>query len=210
MWPSAPTGLPRRHRLPADLVRLAGVVSVVIAVVTRGPIDAVLFLLVLGGLILPPLFRAPVPLDAAYGVGLLVAAWSGSLGLYEQIGWLDLAIHFSATALAAAVAYLAVATTGAAVWPHALGTDAVAAGERDGRTLGIVVLVAAIGFGLSVLWEIGEYFGHTYLDPEINVGYVDTVGDVTAGGLGSALAGWGLAMWGRRTARLAPASANAS
>lgn len=206
MWP-APTGMPRRHRLPADLVRLAGVVSVVVAVVARGPIDAALFLLVLGGLVLPPLFRAPVPLDAAYGVGLLVAAWSGSLDLYDVIGWLDLAIHFSATALVAAVAYLAVSTTGAAVPPHALGTDPVRAGERDRRPLGIVVLTAAIGFGLSVLWEIGEYLGNTYLDPEIYVGYVDTVGDVTVGGLGSALAGWGLAVWGRRAVRLAPAGA---
>ena len=206
MWP-APTGMPRRHRLPADLVRLAGVVSVVIAVVARGPIDAALFLLVMGGLVLPPLFRAPVPLDAAYGVGLLVAAWSGSLDLYDAIGWLDLAVHFSATALVAAVAYLAVSTTGAAVPPQALGTDPVPAGERDGRPLGIVVLTAAIGFGLSVLWEIGEYLGNTYLDPEIYVGYVDTVGDVTVGGLGSALAGWGLTVWGRRAVRLAPAAA---
>lgn len=207
MWPSIPPGTPRRHRLAADLVRLAGVVSVVVAVVARGPIDAALFLLVLGGLVLPPLFRAPVALDAAYGVGLLVAAWSGSLDLYDAVGWLDLAVHFSATALVAAVGYLAVARTGAAVPPHALGADPAPAGERDGRPLGIVVLTAALGLGLSVLWEIGEYVGHTYLDPEIYVGYVDTVGDVTVGGLGSALAGWGLTVWGRSAGRPAPAHA---
>ncbi|UNX54812.1 hypothetical protein MF406_00445 [Georgenia sp. TF02-10] len=40
-----------------------------------------------------------------------------------------------------------------------------------------------------MLWELGEWVGHTYGDPEIHVGYDDTVGDLAAGLLGSLLAG---------------------
>ncbi|MEK8228690.1 hypothetical protein NKG05_25870 [Oerskovia sp. M15] len=42
---------------------------------------------------------------------------------------------------------------------------------------------------LALLWETGEWAGATFVDESINVGYVDTLGDLAAGGIGSLLAG---------------------
>lgn len=201
-----------RGAVAADAVRALGVASVVISAVGRGPIDAALFALVFGGLLLPRMLRVPSGLDAAYGVGLLVAAWSGALDLYDVIGWLDLAVHLATTGLVAAVAYLAMVRTGTVLDPRDLpragrragspgGATSAVVDRNDRRGSGVVVLTAALGLGLSVLWEVSEYLGHTYLDDTIYVEYVDTVGDMAIGGLGSAIAGVALTVWGRRTAR---------
>ena len=202
----------RRAFLTADAVRLLGAASLVISAVARGPVDAALFALVLGGLLIPRLLRVPAGLDAAYGVGLLVAAWSGALDLYDVIGWLDLAVHMGTTGLVAAVAYLAMVRTGAVIDPRDLPLTGGRAGSpgrpsaavvdgSDRRAAGVVVLAATLGLGLSVIWEVSEYLGHTYLDDTIYVEYVDTVGDMAIGGLGSAIAGVALTAWGRRTTR---------
>ena len=56
--------------------------------------------------------------------------------------------------------------------------------------LGIVVVAAgAIGLSLGTFWEMFEWFGKTFIDGAIYVGYRDTIGDIVWGGLGSLLAG---------------------
>lgn len=178
---------------PGGVVRVLGVLSLVVALV-RSPVDVALFALVLAGLLVPPAARASRTLDAAYGVGLLVAAWCGALQLYQAVAWLDLVVHLVVTGLVAAVAHLLLARcTRAVVDPHG------AAGRAE--RLGAVVVTTSLGLALAVLWEVGEYLGHTYVDPEIYVGYADTIGDMVAGGLGSAVAG----LWLTRRRRTRPA-----
>ena len=64
--------------------------------------------------------------------------------------------------------------------------------------VGLSAAVAlAVGLVLSVLWELGEWTGHLYLDPAIYVSLTDTIGDLAAGGLGAAVVAWWLAT--RRT-----------
>lgn len=189
---TAPAG-PLRLLLagPGGAVRVAGAVSLLVAAVARGPVDAALFALVVAGLVVPVVVRVPSALDAAHGVGLLAAAWAAALGLYRSVAWLDVAAHLVVTGLVAAVALLAlVRATGAVVAPSAADGPA----ERTG----VVLVTCALGLALSVLWEVGEYVGHTYLDPTIYVTYADTVGDLVAGGLGSAVAGLVLVGTGRR------------
>ena len=41
---------------------------------------------------------------------------------------------------------------------------------------------------LALLWEMGEWFGHTRLDDRIQVGYEDTLGDLGAGVVGAVVA----------------------
>ena len=172
-------------RGPGGAVRAAGVACLVVALVWRGPVDTALFALVLAGLVVPLAAGAPRALDAAYGVGLVLAAWSGALDLYQAVGWLDLVMHLVVTGLIAAVAHLLLARrTGAVLDP----TTAVGGPQRWGA----VLVTGSLGLALSVLWEIGEYLGHTYVDDTIYVGYADTVGDLVAGGIGSAVAGWWL------------------
>ncbi|MBO0920234.1 hypothetical protein J1G42_05270 [Cellulomonas sp. zg-ZUI222] len=169
-------------RGPGGIVRAVGVACVLVAVVVRGPVDTALFALVLAGLVAPPAAGAPRALDAAYGIGLIVAAWSGALDLYQSVGWLDVVMHLVVTGLVAAVAHLLLARrTGAALDP--------AAAAGGGQRAGVVAVTASLGLALSVLWEIGEYLGNTYVDDTIYVGYADTIGDLVAGGIGSAVAG---------------------
>lgn len=188
---TAPDALRLLLRGPGGVVRLVALASVVVALVARGPVDAALFALVLAGLVVPLAARIGPGLDAAYGVGLLAAAWAGALGLYEAVSWLDVVMHLVVTGLIAAVAHLALARwTGAVVEPGA------AAGTA-GR-VGVVAVTTALGLALSVYWEVGEYLGHTYADPSIHVAYRDTIGDMVMGGIGSTVAGVLLVAGARR------------
>ncbi len=185
--------------MPADVVRLLGVLSLVVAVVWRGPVDAALFALVLGGLAVPRVLGVPQPLDVAYGAFLLVAAWFGALDVYQAVWWTDLALHLVATGLAAAVAWFALLRRGAVADPRD------AAGPR-----GVVVVTTSLGLALSVAWEVAEYLGNKHIDPTIYVAYADTIEDMAIGGLGSALAGAGISAWARRRAARPTAATAAS
>lgn len=180
-------------------VRVLGVLCLLVALV-RGPVDIALFALVLAGLVAPVLAGAPRGLDAAYGIGLIAAAWCGALQLYQAVAWLDVVAHLVVPGLAAAVAHLLLARrTGAVVDPQQVVTRA----ER----VGAVVVTASLGLALSVLWEVGEYLGNTYVDPEIYVGYGDTIGDLVAGGVGSVVAGAWLTRRRRRASAVSEAVA---
>ncbi|WP_019135790.1 hypothetical protein [Cellulomonas massiliensis] len=163
--------------LLADAVRVLAVVSVVVGTWRFGLVGAALFALVLGGTAVPRLVGVPPLLDAAYSATLLFAAWAAQLGWYEAVGWLDLAVHAVATGLVALVATLALARWGA-----------VGPSSAPHWRVGVGVLVVGLGALGSVLWEVGEWYGHTQLDPTIHVGYDDTLGDLVAGVLGSVLA----------------------
>jgi hypothetical protein len=165
----------------ADLVRVAGLVAVATATVWFGGVAVALMLLVLGGQVVPRALGTGPRLDVAYGVGLLVAAWSGVLDVYRDVAWWDLVVHTVVTGLVAAVALGALVRLGAVRAPD----DAVLRSHR----LGLVLVTIAVGLGLSVVWEVAEWLAHTYLDPEIFVSETDTLGDLSAGGLGSLVAG---------------------
>jgi hypothetical protein len=189
---TAPPEVPRLLlRGPGGAVRVLGLLSAAVALLLRGPVDAALLALVLAGLVVPVAAGIGPRLDAAYGLGLLAAAWSGALDLYETVAWLDLVMHLVVTGLVAAVAHVAVAR-----WTGAVADPGTLVGGRAGA--GAVAVTAALGLALSVLWEVGEYLGHTYLDPSIHVAYRDTVGDLVMGGLGSAAAGVALVLGPRR------------
>ncbi len=187
--------------VPADAVRVAGLLGVAVAALAFDGVAVALGLLVLGGLMVPRALGTPGPLDAAYGIGLLVAAWSGVLDVYEDVAWWDVVVHFAVTGLVAAVAYGGTVRLGVALDP----VDARSRAQRAG----VPVLVAALGLGLSVVWEIGEWLGHTYVDPSIHVSEVDTLGDLAAGGAGSLLAGVLLVTW-RLSRRPGPLAARMS
>ena len=59
----------------------------------------------------------------------------------------------------------------------------------EGMTrLGVVVVSSTLATTLALLWEMGEWFGHTALDDRIQVGYEDTLGDLAAGVVGAVVA----------------------
>jgi hypothetical protein len=170
--------------VPADAVRLAGLASLLTAVLWFDGVAVALMLLVLGALMVPRALGTPGRLDVGFGVVLLVAAWSGVLDVYQRLAWWDLVMHFTATGLIAAVAYAIVVRLGSGLPPAQAGARA--------QRVGVAVLTSALGMGLSVLWELGEWLGDTYVDASIHVTQVDTLGDLVAGGLGALVAGWAL------------------
>ena len=173
-------------------MRLACLFSLTAAVLWYGPVDVALFLLVLMGTLISRSLDISRLLDGFYGLTLLTAAWSSVLDLYARIGWWDLPVHFAATGVIAAMTYLLLSRLGAVPFP----------GSRPSPTaarVALPLLVFALGLAVSVLWELGEWWGHTFVDDTINVGYQDTMGDLAAGGLGALAAGILISLGSRRT-----------
>ncbi|WP_146360898.1 hypothetical protein [Arthrobacter yangruifuii] len=185
----------------ADAVRALSVLSVVAALVLLGPVETALFLLVLLGLLVSRSLSVLPGFDTVYGLVLLTAAWSSVADLYARISWWDLAVHCASTGVLAVVAYFLLVQFGA--------VPAIRRPHRASRSLPVVVplLVLSLGLGMSVLWEIGEWWGNTYVDARIHVGYVDTMTDLAAGGLGALVGGLCLGFAVRRSGALLNAPA---
>ena len=160
--------------VPGDVVRVLAAVSVLVGTWRSGAVATALFLLVLGGTMVPRVIGLPAVLDVAYCSTVLLAAWAAQLDWYVAVGPLDLVMHALATGLIAVVALRALQVWGA------VGAEP-SRGER-------AVIVVGIGAVSAVLWELGEWAGNAFLDRRIQVGYVDTVGDLAAGLLGSVVA----------------------
>jgi hypothetical protein len=171
------------------VVRVAAVVSMLVALVGFGPVVGAVFFLVLGGTMLARALAAPRALDVGCGVTTLVAAWAAALDWYRAVGWLDLAVHLAATGLIAALAHLTLVRLGLARTPGPGAVDVWTPGAPRRPRRGAGVVTASLGVALATLWEIGELLGNTLLDDRIQVGCTDTVGDLAAGAAGAVLAG---------------------
>lgn len=186
-----------RLRIAADVLRLAGAASFGWAVLETQWVNAALFALVWGGLMLPRMLgrvlATPPAADFVCSVVVLFAAWSAVLDLYLRYEGLDLAVHAVACGLIAALAHRALFADPT----HARAVDPTARRNR----LATVLAVASLGCSLGLLWEVGEWVGHTYLDERIQVGYNDTMGDLVADGIGALVAGAVLAARPRGGAR---------
>ncbi|WAP52484.1 hypothetical protein OL239_04300 [Arthrobacter sp. ATA002] len=177
----------------ADAVRLLCLFSLAAAFLWYGPVDVALFLLVLMGTLISRSLEISRRFDGIYGLTLLTAAWSSVLDLYARVGWWDLPVHFAATGVIAVMAYLLLARLNAVPSPVSV-PGAV-------QRITVPILVLALGLAVSVLWELGEWWGNAFVDESINVGYQDTMGDLAAGGLGALLAGLGLGLASRAPVR---------
>ena len=176
--------------LASDGVRLLGAGSLLTALLWFGPVEAALFALVMLGLLVSRALSAAPLFASVYGGTLLAAAWSSVLDLYARISWWDLVVHFASTGGLAVMAWYLLAAFGAVAARH---------NGRDLPGFAVAALVTVLGLALSVLWEFAEWWGHTFVDETINVGYQDTLGDLAAGGLGALLSGWLLVRHLRRS-----------
>lgn len=165
-----PTGL----EWLADAVRVLGVLSGIVTAVFFSPVDAAMFALALLGLVLPRMLGMRAGYDVAFGVSVLVAAWSSVFEIYVSVRWWDLPVHFVLNGLAAVLGVALLQRF------HAL---------PELPRVALAVLTLTLGVTVGVLWEWGEWAGHTFLDPSIYVGYRDTLGDLAVGSAGSLLAG---------------------
>lgn len=162
----------------ADALRVVGLFSVVAAALWWQPTDAGILAFALPALLLPRFVGVRPGFDIAFGVTVLVAAWSNVLDLYTSVNGWDLLVHFVATGVVAAMCYLWLARL------RVVSDPATPPGARAP-----LVLVPALGLALSALWEMVEWIGYTFISDEIFVEYTDTISDMAIGGVGALLAG---------------------
>lgn len=166
----------------ADVLRLLGAVSIVVAGIGWGPLSSLSFVALVVVMLVPRLLRVRPAFDIAFCAALLLSTWSSVLGLYLSARWWDDPMHFLTNGLCAAMLYLVLVRLGvladAETLPHPV--------------LGAAVMTTTLGLSMGALWEVFEWFGRTYIDEEIFVGYEDTLGDLMFGGLGSLAAGLGM------------------
>ncbi len=172
----------------ADLVRAAALLSCVAAAIWWGIPEIALFAAVAGLLLVPRFAHVPGPFDLAFAVTVLVAAWSGVLGWYANISWWDIPVHLLSTGACAAMACFLLSRA------HVVMRLRHRRGDVRHATR-LIVLTFAFGLSVAVLWEFVEWFGHTFISSSIHVGYLDTIGDMAAGAIGSLIAGLCLAAW---------------
>nr|WP_315267615.1 hypothetical protein [Microbacterium lemovicicum] len=163
----------------ADALRVLGLVSVVVAAIGFSWTDAGILAFALPALLIPRFVGARPAFDIIFCVCVLIAAWSNVLDLYTSIWWWDIAVHFVATGVIAAMVFVLFGWWG--VLPRS--TDV------SQRPRSALVLVPVIGLALSAVWEMVEWAGFTWISDQIYVAYDDTIGDMAVGGLGSAIAG---------------------
>lgn len=158
-----------------DLLRAAALVSVVLAGVWHGGSGVALFLFVLGGTMIPRAIGTAAALDVTYCASLLAAAWCAQLEIYRDVTGLDLVVHAATTGAVAALAFQVLQRA-----------DLVVPARRARVSAALIVL--GLGSVVAVVWEFLEWAGHTFVDSSIFVTYTDTLGDLAAGLLGSAVA----------------------
>jgi len=163
----------------ADAVRVLGVASVLVLAIWGTATDAGVLAFTLPALLLPRFLGARAGFDVAFGVTVLIAAWSNVLDVYTTLPWWDLLVHFLCTGVIVVAAYLTLAQAAVVADPRRPGSLA--------RTP--LVLASALGLAVSALWEMVEWFGYTFITDDIFVAYADTIGDMAVGGLGGVCAG---------------------
>ncbi|MCR2799722.1 DUF2238 domain-containing protein [Microbacterium sp. zg-Y818] len=163
----------------ADTLRLVGLLSVIAASIWSTATDAGILALALPALLVPRFVGVRSSFDIVYQVIVLAAAWSNVLDFYRTVDNWDLILHFSCTAVLAAMAYLVLVRFSITPDPRTEGFAR--------RTA--IVLVTVLGLAASAVWEMIEWVGYAFITDEIFVTYPDTIGDMAVGGLGSLVAG---------------------
>lgn len=172
----APSGA---AEVAADTLRVLTAVSIVVAGIGWGVLSALSFVSALVVMLIPRVLRVRPAFDIAFCLAILLSTWSSVMGIYLTTRWWDLPMHFVTNGLCAAMLYVVL-----------VRVRVLADAETLPRPmLSAAVMVTALGLSLGVLWELFEWFGHNFIDPDIFVGYDDTIGDLVQGGLGSLVAG---------------------
>lgn len=158
---------------------MVSVVALVPAFWFHGWIGVAVAFLVVGGCFVPRALGSPDWFDALFCSTAIFAAWAALLDWYVAVSWLDLAVHALLTALVGVLAWQVVDRAGLLVDRN---------DTRRARVSAVLVVVTT-ATTLATLWEVGEWWGHTVLDPDIQIGQRDTMTDLLAGFGGALVAG---------------------
>ncbi len=170
---------PEGAEVVADALRAAAAIGIIVAWVGWGPMSGLSLLGAFIAMLLPRALGVRPSVDIAFCAITLAAVWSSVLQIYITTPWWDLPMHFLTNGVYAALCYMVLVRfeviADAETLPHPV--------------LSAAVMTTALGLSLGVFWELFEWFGHTFIDDGIYVGYEDSLGDLVSGGLGSLFAG---------------------
>jgi hypothetical protein len=163
----------------ADLVRLLGVLSIVVAGIGWDLLSGLSFIGVVAVMLAPRVLQVRASFDIAFCLAILLSTWSSVMSIYITTPWWDLPMHFLTNGLCAALLFVLLVRLEVIADPATLPHP----------TLSATVVTTALGMSIGVFWEFFEWFGHNFIDEEIFVGYDDSLGDLLVGAVGSLLAG---------------------
>lgn len=160
-----------------DTLRLLSMVLVPLCWWQWGLLEAAVMLLVAGGSWALRFYSSTRWRDLFGQLVLLASGLFSVLSTYQKVGWLDIAAHLLMLWVLTLLLHDVLSI-------HRLITEPLTRRTRWGQGL----LMLSVGSLLAVLWEIGEWIGHDFIDPGVGVGYRDTISDLAAGLLGSGAA----------------------
>ena len=167
----------------AESLRLAALLSVVLAAIFLQWTDAAILAFALPGVVAPRFLGMRLWADVLFSSTVLIAAASNVFELYTRISWWDIVVHFACTGIVAAGCYILLAALHIVPDPR----------SREFTPRIGLVLTTTVGLALCALWEIAEWLGYLYISDEIYIAYVDTIVDMIFGGLGSLAVGFAVA-----------------
>lgn len=189
-WKAEMSGSSKAARRIFDLAVLVAAASAVWLGVDGNWDGVVRFVLIAGFMVAARAADVPPPFAAAFAVFLLLATWASAEHWYRSITQFDVLVHFLTPGSLAAVAY------------YVLVHQRLLPGARDHgsrwRSSAPVLWVTAVGVTAAVVWEFYELIVEQIAPSTMSVGYVDTVVDLAAGMLGSAVAGALVIAWARQ------------
>ncbi|WP_121257686.1 hypothetical protein [Nocardioides ferulae] len=133
------------------------------------------------------LVNLPRPYDFGFVLVLTLHALGEAFGWYDSLGWFDRVVHVVLPCLAAPVIYIGLARLD--VLPDPRDDTHVR------HYVGMAMVAFCIGMAVGGLWEIVEFSSDGLLDTALSEGNADTVGDLVADAVGSALGALLLVAW---------------
>ena len=174
-------------RDPLDAARLSFVVAGVLYLLAGKADSAFALLLAFVVLMVAWRLRLPRVFDALFIVGVGLSAWGNAAGLFDRIDKWDNLVHFIFPMSAVPVLYVLNVRLG--LLPE------LAEVKQPRHRLALVVFAVMAGVSAGAFYEIYEYVINNWLGADIEIGYADTIWDLTLDGAGALLGGTVLMSW---------------
>jgi uncharacterized membrane protein YjdF len=170
-----------------DLLRLV-LVGGAVGWAVAGDVASAVYLACFALLVLlARLVQLPRVYDLAFTAAMAFQAYAEVTGVYDAVSWFDRLVHVTLPLLTAPVVYIGLARLDVVPDP------------RDETHLphyvGVGVVTAALGLSVGALWEIVEWASDALAGTDLSEGNPDTVGDLVADTVGSALGAALLVLW---------------
>lgn len=185
-------------RDPIDVARYAFAVAAVVyaALGGAGPVGVLVAAAAVVGV---RFVQLPRPYDAAFILAMTLTGWGEALRVYDAFPWYDVVVHALVPLFGSQIAYVVLARADLLPDP---------ADDSDMRHyVGVFGVTLALGLALGAVWEMLEFASDHTVGSSLQLGLDDTMADLAADLLGSAVGAGLLVVWtvyGWGTVRRAP------